>query len=145
MPPFFGRLNYTMMDKYLLTVTMRADGSAKFAKGNRWGYFPSAAVAWRIMDEDFMEGSRDWLSNLKLRLSYGTAGNNRNWIRVDVYNIFHGSSHFKGRISMKVQLDAGTWFNTSNPGLKWETTITRNLGFDFGFLNNRISGSIDAY
>ena len=74
---FFGRLNYTMMDKYLLTVTMRADGSAKFAKGNRWGYFPSAAVAWRIMDEDFMEGSRDWLSNLKLRLSYGTAGNNR--------------------------------------------------------------------
>ena len=143
---FFGRLNYTMMDKYLLTVTMRADGSAKFAKGNRWGYFPSAAVAWRIMDEDFMEGSRDWLSNLKLRLSYGTAGNNR-----------IGSGLMYTTYSMAAATSKGPYFDEkfnsmlehgstlSNPGLKWETTITRNLGFDFGFLNNRISGSIDAY
>lgn len=65
------------MDKYLLTVTVRADGSSKFAKGNQWGVFPSAALAWRISDEQFMQNTRNWLSSLKLRLSYGTAGNNR--------------------------------------------------------------------
>lgn len=65
------------MDKYLLTVTVRADGSSKFAKGNQWGVFPSAALAWRLSDEAFMKGAQDWLSNLKVRLSYGTAGNNR--------------------------------------------------------------------
>lgn len=74
---FFGRVNYTLMDKYLLTVTVRADGSSKFAKGNQWGVFPSAALAWRLSDEAFMKGTQDWLSNLKVRLSYGTAGNNR--------------------------------------------------------------------
>ena len=74
---FFGRVNYTMMDKYLLTVTMRADGSSKFAKGNQWGMFPSAALAWRLSDEAFMENAKDWLSALKVRLSFGTAGNNR--------------------------------------------------------------------
>ncbi len=74
---FFGRVNYTLNDKYLFTATMRADGSSKFASGNRWGYFPSAAFAWRMFDEPFMEGTKDWLSNLKFRLSYGTAGNNR--------------------------------------------------------------------
>ena len=74
---FFGRINYTMMDKYLLTVTMRADGSSKFGKGNQWGMFPSAALAWRLSDETFMESTKDWLSALKIRLSFGTAGNNR--------------------------------------------------------------------
>ena len=74
---FFGRANYTLMDKYLFTVTMRADGSSKFAKGNRWGYFPSAAFAWRMSDEAFMQNTREWLSNLKFRLSYGASGNNR--------------------------------------------------------------------
>ena len=143
---FFGQASYNYNHKYLLSLTMRADGSAKFAKGNRWGYFPSAAVAWRIMDEDFMEGSRDWLSNLKLRLSYGTAGNNR-----------IGSGLMYTTYSMAAATSKGPYFDEkfnsmlehgstlSNPGLKWETTITRNLGFDFGFLNNRISGSIDAY
>ena len=74
---FFGRVNYTMMDKYLLAVTVRADGSSKFGSGNRWGVFPSAALAWRISDEAFMSNTQDWLSALKLRLSFGTDGNNR--------------------------------------------------------------------
>ena len=74
---FFGRVNYTIQDKYLMTFTMRADGSSKFSKGNQWGYFPSLALAWRISDEAWMERSKEWLSNLKLRLSVGTAGNNR--------------------------------------------------------------------
>ena len=67
---FFGRVNYTMMDKYLLAVTVRADGSSKFGSGNRWGVFPSAALAWRISDEAFMSNTEDWLSALKLRLSF---------------------------------------------------------------------------
>lgn len=71
---FFGRLNYTLADKYLATFTLRADGSSKFAKGNRWGYFPSVALAWRVSDENFMKSTQKWLSNLKFRLSYGTAG-----------------------------------------------------------------------
>ena len=74
---FFGRANYTLMDRYLLTFTLRGDGSSKFGKGNQWGLFPSAALAWRISDETFMESAKDWLSSLKLRLSFGTAGNNR--------------------------------------------------------------------
>ena len=74
---FFGRVNYNMMDKYLLAVTVRADGSSKFGSGNRWGIFPSAALAWRVSDEAFMSNTHDWLSALKLRLSFGTAGNNR--------------------------------------------------------------------
>ena len=71
---FFGRFNYTLADKYLATVTLRADGSSKFAKGHRWGYFPSVALAWRVSDEAFMKSTQNWLSNLKLRLSFGTSG-----------------------------------------------------------------------
>ena len=74
---FFGRANYTLMDRYLFTVTMRADGSSKFSKGNRWGFFPAFAFGWRVIEEPWMEKTKSWLSNLKLRLSYGTAGNNR--------------------------------------------------------------------
>lgn len=143
---FFGRANYTMMDKYLLTVTVRADGSSKFAKGNQWGIFPSAALAWRMSDEAFMNNTKDWLSNLKVRLSYGTAGNNRisSGLMYTTYSMAGNSSKapfFNGdRASM---LELGS--NLYNPDLKWETTITRNLGIDYGFWNNRISGSLDFY
>ena len=74
---YFGRINYTLNDKYLATITLRADGSSKFGKDNRWGLFPSAALAWRMSDEEFLKGASSWLSNLKARLSFGTAGNNR--------------------------------------------------------------------
>ncbi|MEQ3140088.1 TonB-dependent receptor [Bacteroides ovatus] len=143
---FFGRANYTLMDKYLFTVTMRADGSSKFAKGNRWGYFPSAAFAWRMSDEAFMQNTREWLSNLKFRLSYGASGNNRipSGSMYQSYSIAGTSDqsiYFDEESAVILQTD-----NTlANPGLKWETTISRNIGIDFGFWNNRLSGSIDAY
>lgn len=144
---FFGRLNYTMMDKYLLSVTMRTDGSSKFASGNRWGFFPSAALAWRMSDEAFMQHTQDWLSNLKLRLSYGTAGNNRIQSSL-LYPTFSLSSAtgkapaFDGN-NNTVMLEHGTYLPNSN--LKWETTITRNFGIDYGFWKNRISGTLDFY
>lgn len=143
---FFGRANYSLMDKYLFTFTMRADGSSKFASGNQWGYFPSGAFAWRVYDETFMEGAKDYLSNLKLRLSIGTSGNNR---------IPSGSMYTT--YSVAGTSDKGIYFDEktavvlkhgnilSNPDLKWETTISRNLGIDFGFFNNRLSGALDFY
>ena len=143
---FFGRVNYTLMDKYLLTVTVRADGSSKFAKGNQWGVFPSAALAWRLSDEAFMKGAQDWLSNLKVRLSYGTAGNNRisSGLMYTTYTMAGntGKAPFFDE-SRGAMLEHGS--NLYNPNLKWETTITRNLGFDYGFFNNRLSGSLDLY
>lgn len=143
---FFGRANYTLMDKYLLTATVRADGSSKFAKGNQWGVFPSVALAWRISDEAFLKSAKDWLSSLKLRLSYGTAGNNRinSGLTYTAYTLSSNSSKapFFNDIRNSM-LELGS--SLSNPGLKWETTVTRNFGLDYGFLNNRFSGSLDFY
>ena len=143
---YFGRINYTLMDRYLFTFTMRADGSSKFAKGNQWGYFPSGAFAWRVYDESFMQGTHDWLSNLKLRLSLGTSGNNRipSGAMYTTYSLGGTSSsniYFNEQASIILQPGDAL----SNPNLKWETTISRNLGLDFGFLNNRLSGSLDFY
>ncbi len=146
MSSYFGRLNYTLMDRYLLTFTMRADGSSRFTEGNRWGMFPSVALAWRISEEPWMKNSASWLSNLKLRLSYGTAGNNR----IDPKYMY--TTYSLGETSDKsiyfgeqtaVILKHGSML--SNPDLKWETTITRNLGIDFGLFNSRVNGSIDLY
>ena len=147
MASFFGRINYTYADKYLLTATFRADGSSKFASGNRWGYFPAVALGWRISEEDFMK-SANWLSNLKLRLSYGEAGNNR---------IKSGSIYQTFAFPEKYDKLKEPYFNETmatlmqhsttlgNKDLKWETTITRNIGLDFGFLNSRINGTLDFY
>ncbi len=143
---FFGRVNYTLKDKYLFTVTARADGSSKFAENNRWGFFPSAAFAWRISDEPFMQSTANWLSSLKLRLSYGTAGNNRisSGLISTTYTISGTSGKYpyfgEDRTAM---LEHGTYLY--NPDLKWETTITRNFGVDYGFWGNRISGTLDFY
>ena len=138
---FFGRLNYNFQDKYLFSATFRADASSKFAKENRWGYFPSAAVAWRISSEPFMKGTSKWLDDLKLRFSYGTAGNNN----IPV-----------GQLSQTYELKTSTWVNDftsfwapsktmANPDLKWETTITRNVGLDFTLFGGKFSGSVEAY
>ena len=142
---FFGRVNYTMADKYLATFTMRADGSSLFGKNNKWGYFPSAALAWRVSEEKFLKDSKA-ISNLKLRLSFGTAGNNRipsgiqytTWAMADA-----GSKYpwFDGDRDEMMEIAS----TKNNADLKWETTITRNLGIDFGFFKSRISGSIDLY
>jgi len=138
---FFGRANYDYSGKYLFSATFRADGSSKFSEGNRWGYFPSAAVAWRISDESFMESTNSWLDDLKLRFSYGTAGNN---------NIP------PGQMAQTLEVRGTTWVNNfnsywagtstmANPDLKWETTVTRNVGIDYTLLRGRLSGSFEGY
>ena len=143
---FFGRLNYSLKNRYLLTATFRADGSSKFAPNNRWGYFPAAAFAWRIYDEPFMSNTKDWLSNLKLRLSYGTSGaDNIN------SNLWHEtwSSVSSSNNHTPINGELGPFYRPdgllANPDLKWETTTSRNIGLDYGFLDNRINGSLELY
>lgn len=142
---FFGRINYTIADKYLATFTMRADGSSLFGENNKWGYFPSAALAWRISEEKFLKDSKA-ISNLKLRVSFGTAGNNRipSGIQYTAWTMAESGSKypwFDGNRSEMMEIED----TKNNSNLKWETTITRNVGLDFGFLKGRITGSIDAY
>lgn len=138
---FFGRLNYAFRDKFLFTGTMRADGSSKFAPGNKWGYFPSAAAAYRISEERFMQGISNTLSDLKLRVSYGESGNNR--IDNFLYLTQFGPSAFYG---FNNNLTVGyAPVALANENLRWETTISKNLGLDAGFWGGRVQFSIDAY
>jgi TonB-linked SusC/RagA family outer membrane protein len=143
---FFGRLNYTFKDRYLLTATFRADGSSKFAPNHGWGYFPAGAVAWRIYEEPFMETTKNWFSNLKLRLSLGISGADNissNLWRETWSSLGAGSNHtpINGEFTPFYRPDG----LLANPDLKWETTISRNAGIDFGFLNNRINSTLDMY
>ena len=138
---YFGRINYDYDSKYLISATFRADGSSKFADGNRWGFFPSAAIAWRISSEPFMESTRDWLDDLKLRFSYGTAGNNN--IPADVINQSYQFVNTQWINGYENVLAATS--TMANPDLKWETTYTRNLGLDYSFLGGRINGTIEGY
>ena len=139
---FFGRANYNYMDKYLVSATFRADASSKFAKDNRWGYFPSVALAWRVSSESFMDWSKSWLDDLKLRLSFGTAGNN---------GIPTGQTVqvFESKNTSWLNTTSTIWSpnmeHMANPDLKWETTITRNLGLDFTLFRSKLTGTIDAY
>lgn len=142
---FFGRINYGYNDKYLATVTLRADGSSKFAKGNRWGFFPAGALAWRISNEDFLKDNQV-VSNLKLRVSYGTSGNDR--IDADLYQKLYGVSSSRPAGWGENSHYYYNFYNSKyvyNPDVRWETTITRNIGFDFGFFKERISGTVDVY
>ena len=138
---FFGRVNYSFLDRYLFTATLRADGSSKFAPNHQWGYFPAAAVAWRIIDEPFMKSTTNWLSNLKLRLSYGEAGSDN--ISSSLWQETYDAEE------KVVDGETGLVFSStglkSNPDLKWETTVSRNIGLDFGLFNNRLSGTVDLY
>lgn len=137
---FFGRLVYDYQQKYLFTATYRADGSSKFTKANRWGYFPSVAAAWRISKESFMPTS-GWLNDLKIRASYGAAGNN---------NIPSGQMVQSYESSTTAWMNPFTSFwapskRMANPDLKWETTYTRNVGIDFSLFRSRLSGTVEAY
>ena len=143
MQSYFGRVNYSYKSKYLLAASLRADGSSVLAKGHKWGYFPSVAVAWRVSDENFMESTRDWLDNLKLRASWGSTGNagisayqTLPMVNADnqIYYEF-GSGVTTGRIPTTL----------GNENLTWETTTSYNFGVDFGFWGNRIYGSADFY
>ncbi len=135
---YFGRINYALKEKYLLTMTMRADGSTKFGEGNKFGYFPSGAIAWRISQEEFIKDA-NWLSNLKIRLSGGQTGNSNISGAFSYYSF--GRNYIFGN-----SLSSGSYLSSyANPSLKWETTTEYNLGLDFGFFENRITGAIEVY
>lgn len=136
---FFARSNYGYKDRYLLTVSLRADGSSKFGSDNRWGYFPSVAAAWRIVEEPFMQKFSS-LSDLKLRLSYGTAGNNRipNYAALGTFN---SGTYGLGNA---VNVTAGQ-ASLPNPTLKWETVQAANLGLDVGLFNQRVTLTAELY
>ena len=139
---FFGRLNYSYNDKYMLTATIRRDGSSRFGDNNKWGTFPSVSLAWRIISEDFMQGTRSWLDNLKLRAGFGITGNQ------------DGIGEYKSLATIGIagvtKNADGTWKNTyaqnqnPNPDLKWEETSQWNLGIDFAVLN-RLHGTFELY
>jgi len=139
---YFSRVNYEIKDRYLIAASVRADGSSKFQK-NPWGIFPSVSAGWRISEESFMKGSEGWLSNLKLRAGYGEAGNDNIPISMFTRNYQSSYSSYVPADMTSTIFSAGT--TLANPDLKWETTVTRNGGLDFGFFKNRINGSIEAY
>ena len=136
---YFGRVNYRLFERYLFTATLRADGSSRFGKNNKWGYFPSAAFAYRLIDEKFM-AQLTALSDLKLRVGFGITGNQeinnyQSLARYDVASYAYGSIRAVGLAPA----------NILNPDLRWESTAATNVGIDAGFLQNRITFTADAY
>ena len=146
MRSFFGRINLNWDDKYMLELNMRADGSSKFSKDNRWGYFPSVSAGWRISQESFMEDTQDWLSQLKLRASYGTLGNNSTTgsdeVKYYQYQSLYNSANYVLGNSVAIGLAQTA---LSNANLSWETTHMLNFGLDFGLFNNRLSGTFEWF
>lgn len=141
---FFGRVNYNFMSRYMLTATLRNDGSSRFGDNNKWGWFPSASAAWRVSEEDFMAGTSEWLDNLKLRVGYGVTGNQDGIGEYKSLSLLgaDGASYYDPA--------SGTWkksytpIQNYNPDLKWESTAQYNIGLDFGLLN-RVSGTLEFY
>lgn len=146
---FFGRTNLNLKDRYLLTITLRDDGSSRFSKANRWALFPSIALGWRISEENFMKSVR-WINNLKLRVGWGVTGQQE--INIDYGHIksyLHSTGTEVGYIRGYVG-DTPVWSEllrpeAYNPNLKWESTITSNIGLDYGFIGGKISGSVEVY
>ena len=141
---YYGRLNYTLMKRYLLTATVRRDGSSRFAKDNRWGTFPSVALAWRVSQENFFEPLRGIVNDFKLRASYGVTGQqdgigNYGYIPVYTAGLDGAQYQFGGKPVYTYRPEA------YNPDLKWETTKSWNYGFDLSLLNNRFTLSADYY
>ncbi|HYG40405.1 MAG TPA: TonB-dependent receptor [Cytophagales bacterium] len=140
---FFGRINYSLKDKYLLTVNLRRDGSTRFGPENKWGLFPSAAFGWRIIDESFMAGLKNVVSDLKLRVGYGITGN-QGIPDFKYISIYQSSDQY-------TQYQLGdTFINTVRPSgydvnLQWEETASLNIGLDYGFLQGRLSGALEFY
>lgn len=140
---YFGRLNYSLLDRYLFTFTMRWDGSSRFADGNRWGTFPSLALGWKIKEEKFLRDV-NWLSDMKLRLGWGVTG------QQDVTSDFAYMPLYVVSDDYAQYPFGDTYYHTSranafNTNLKWEQTTTYNAGLDFGFLNGRITANLDGY
>ncbi len=146
---FFGRANFVFLDKYLVTATVRRDGTSRFSKDHRWGTFPSVALGWKILEENFMEGARGYLNDLKLRAGYGITGQQD--LGDDLFPylpIYSVSEDLAGKYPSLTSNGDGILPITPgayNSDIKWEETATWNAGLDFGFMNNRILGSIDFY
>ena len=145
MVSFYGRANYSIDSRYVFTFTARGDGSSKFAKSYRWGFFPSGAFAWNIAQEPFMKGVKQ-VSALKLRLSAGLTGQ-----QDGIGNYVHLARYSMSNDPYKTyDMGGGNYVNlltpqAYDPSIRWETTLTYNVGIDYGFFNDRLSGSIDAY
>ena len=141
---YYGRANATFMGKYMLTATVRRDGTSRFSKDQRWGTFPSVALAYRLTEEHFMYGIRDIINNIKIRASWGVTGQQEgigNYNYLSTYNLSHVGAQYKF---------GDTYYNMYRPAayvsdLKWETTKAWNFGVDFGFLNDKITASVDYY
>ncbi len=142
MQSFFGRINYNLAEKYLATFTLRADGSSKFGSNTKYGYFPSAAFAWRITQEEFMKNI-DAISNLKLRFGWGQTGNSEVGTKNSryLYTIDDGSRAIIGG----QQIAGFKISRTPNPDIAWETTTSSNIGLDFGIFKGRVSGTLDWF
>lgn len=142
MQSWFGRINYSYLSRYLLTLSLRADGSSVLADGHKWGYFPSVAAAWRISDEPWMKGASNWLDNLKLRVSWGKTGNSG----ISAYQTLATVSNTLYYYEVDGKIYNGRIPDAlGNEDLTWETTSSFDLGLDFGLWNNRLWGSIDFY
>lgn len=139
---YLGRVDYNFKSKYLLTVSFRADGSSKFAKKNRWAYFPSGSLAWRFDEEGFMK-NLTFVNNAKLRAGIGATGNNRvgDYSSYTLLDINKGSGYTTGNSHDKGMVPVAL----GNPDLKWETTVQTNVGLDLSFLNDRINVTTDYY
>ena len=141
MRSYFGRLNLSWADKYLFEANLRADGSSKFAPGKRWGYFPSVSAGWRISEENFLRNSASWLNQLKLRVSYGSLGNNATTSYYMYQSLFATANYvLNGSIAGGLAQSV-----LANPELTWEKTYMTNVGIDYAMFNNRLSGSVDIY
>jgi TonB-dependent starch-binding outer membrane protein SusC len=137
---YLGRANYNFRDRYLITVTGRADGSSRFGANNKWGFFPSAALAWRAIDESFMQG-QELFSDLKLRLSFGVTGNQEIGLYQSLATLSANNYAFGGGTI----IGYATNTRAPNPDLRWETTRQSNIGLDLGWLDNRVTASVDVY
>ncbi len=144
---YFGRVNYSYQDKYLVEATIRRDGSSRFGSNNRWGNFPAASIGWRISEESFMSATKGWLSYLKLRAGYGKSGNDE----IGNYNgftTFYGDPQltFYGIGGQPNSSSSGfAHYALGNADAKWETTATTDVGFDAAFLNNTLSTTVDFW
>ena len=140
MASYIGRINYTLMQRYILTLNLRVDGSSNFSPKHQWGYFPGASVAWRLNEEGWLN-SLDWLSNMKLRAGFGQTGNAGNLTGINtVFAVSRGTYAMDGGLVNGIALS-----KIGNPNLKWETLTDLNVGLDFGFWRDRLSGTIDIY
>ena len=142
---YFGRINYTFLNRYLLTATLRQDGTSRFDSNNRWGTFPSFAFGWKMKEESFLQDV-DFLSDLKLRLGWGITGQQNLSNTMDFpYMALYTANREFAYLPMGDQYLTTLRPGAYNPDLKWEETTTWNAGIDFGFLNGRITGTLDYY